>query len=180
MRKAFVPFFLGALSCAAPPPKPFLVEGRLIHPACIYALSCRLSDLRPIAAAVDVRGCEESDEYSGGEVSRLRGGVWYRDPEALGQGYFAYWYVGTTSRGVDVLTTAWSGGGSGIFMDVIFVRLDRRTYFNFDKMESRWIVTSLGQVNLGDRSDKDVSLEGDTVVLRSPDGKVEKVAVPDP
>jgi hypothetical protein len=159
---------------------PFEIDGRPVHPACVYELLTRLSDLRPIRTAVDVQGCIESDEHSDGEVSLLRGGVWYRNPSVIEGGYLAYWLVGTTPHGVHVLETCYSGGGSGIFMNVLLVRLSQETYVHDDGWGTRWILTSLGEITLGDRSDKKVTLQGETLRIRDPDGSEESFAVPFP
>lgn len=183
MRGAVSALLLLTLSCSAPKAsnaEPFAVEGRPLHPSAVYLLLTRLSDLRPIAAAVDVRGCEESDERCAGSVSRRRGGGRYEHPDVLGEGYFAYRFVGTTSRGVHVLETALSGGGSGIFCDVLFVHLRRQPYVDHDKVENRWTLSSLGEIVLGDRSGKKVSLDDDILLIRSPDGTEQRIAVPEP
>lgn len=183
MRGAIPAFLLLALSCSAPKPsnaEPLAVEGRPVHPGAVYLLLTRLSDVRPIAAAVDVQGCEESDEHSSGTVSRRHDAVWYEHPDVLGEGYFACWIVGTTSRGVHVLETALSGGGSGSFCDVLFVHIRRHAYVDHDKVENRWILSSLGEVVLGDRSRKKVSLDDDILLIRSPDGTEQRIPVPEP
>ena len=179
MRRCIPASFLLVLSCSAPPR--FEVAGRPVHPGAVYELLTRLSDLAPLATSVDIQGCERSDRHSGGTVSRRHGAVWYVEPEVLGErGYFAYWFVGTTSRGVHVLETIESGGGSGIFGSVIFVTLHRRAYWNHDRTEQRWILSSHGEIGLGDRSGNKVSLDGDTLVIRSPEGCEERIPVPQP
>jgi len=182
MRRLVFLVIPAALSFHRPPavPPPFEIDGQPVHPACIYELLTRLSDLRPIRTAVDVQGCVESDEHSGGTVSYLRGGVWYRNPDVMERRYLAYWVVGTTQGGVHVLETAESGGGSGIFMSVLLVRLSQEIYVHDDGWGTRWILTSLGEIDLGDRSDKRVTLQGETLLVRDPEGSEESFVIPSP
>jgi hypothetical protein len=173
MRHAVLGLILAG--CAEPPASPpdlaFQVDGRAIHPACVYELHVSLAELQPVATSVDVEGCEASDRYGGGEVRALRGGLEYRDESLFGTGFFAYWPVGRTSDGIHVLHTVENGGGSGAFHRVLFVVLARETFWDEGKVVRRWILRRLGEESLGDRTRDEVSLEGGTVVIRSPDGR---------
>ncbi len=172
--------FLAALgaSCAAPSPPAFEADGKPIHPACVYELLTSLSDLRPRTAAVDVEGCTGSNRHSGNDVSEFNGGLLYRNSELFGQGFFIYRHLGATPDGVHVLLTAESGGGSGVFHEALFVTLERRAFLLGGVSESRWVLSSLGQVSLGDRTEDAVFLQGRMLLILSPEGGICPVPVP--
>ncbi len=83
--------------------------------------------------------------------------VQYRDVAVFGDGYFQYKLLGVTSKGTHVIRTEVSYGGSGIFTDLLFIRLE----------ESRgglWLKCT-GDLVLGDRDDSPVTVTGDTVTV---------------
>lgn len=72
---------------------------------------------------------------------------------------FGYQYIGKTTSGVHVLLTSWSGGGSGVFKDLIFVTIEYdRTGITPDQKsmlkrstKKRLLIKRLGRINMGDR-----------------------------
>ncbi len=163
-------------SAHKPQDPPFSIDGKPIHPACVYELLTNLADSRPIVAAVDIDGCTKSNRH-GGKVAEDLGGWLYKNADLLGEnGWFQYWHVGVTPDGVHVLKTALSGGGSGVFYSVLFTTIDRNSFWNRDRSEDRWILRSLGELELGDRTEKKVKLDSRALIITGPEG-VEKFDV---
>jgi len=65
-------------------------------------------------------------------------------------------------------------------MSVLLVRLSQEIYVHDDGWGTRWILTSLGEIDLGDRSDKRVTLQGETLLVRDPEGSEESFVIPSP
>ena len=182
MRKFLPAALLVILGCHdAPTPtadEVFSIKGKPIHPACVYELLTWLSDKAPVIAAVDVEGCAKSNRHSGGRTSRSADGWRYEHAELLGQGFFCYWWLGVTPAGTHAVLTADNGGGSGVFYTVLFVSLQERTYFNDGVPERRWMLSCLGEVTLGDRTQDRATLESGELVVRPPTGEPRRFPVP--
>ncbi len=80
-----------------------------------------LSDNKPVIAAVDLEGACESQRFADPPKSR-NGFLFYEETKEFGGG-FGYKYLGRSSDGKHVLLTMEYGGGSGIFEDIIIVKL---------------------------------------------------------
>src|SRR5580765_2459569 len=155
----------------------FAVNGRPIPPSCVYELLGWLSDSAPVVAAVDVEGCAKSNRHSEGRTSRSADGWRYEHPELLGEGFFCYWWLGVTPAGTHAVLTADNGGGSGIFYRVLFLTLKKRSYFDQDAPKSRWILSCVGEVAMGDRPRDRAELESGVLVVRPPTGEPRRIPV---
>lgn len=103
--------------------------------------------------------------------------------ELWGRPWYAYRYVGSTQAGLDVVHARHSGGGSGIFNSVVFIRteMDRGVdYPPLSEVESwtaaaqpevsdRELVRFVGKIPLGDRWQGTVEVVGNDVVVRGRD-----------
>jgi hypothetical protein len=140
-------------------------NGKAIHPGCVEQLTTDLADSYPYVAAVDLEGCHRGNRYS--TPPEVDGGVLRRrDPEAESRGYFQYEYVGVLSSGVHVLRTGASGGGSGFFQSLVFVRIRESSALEDGRSRTRPILELVGSETLGDRDEVAVSLKGDVVAIR--------------
>jgi hypothetical protein len=139
--------------------------GGIVHPGCVRELRTELADSAPIVAAVDLEGCSHSNKYP--DAAEIDGSTLrWREPESEGKGYFQYEYLGALSNGVHVLRTAESGGGSGVFQDLLFVRIVRSAVMADGSPRVRHALTLVGSETLGDRARVTVTLSGAEVSIR--------------
>src|SRR5262245_65278803 len=105
----------------AGPPPGLLWRGAAVHPGCLRQLTTDLADSRPVVAAVDLEGCSKSNRFA--DAPEADGRILRWKPDAGDRGFFQYEYLGTLSNGVLVVRTAESGGGSGIFQELLLLRV---------------------------------------------------------
>ncbi|MGH7213742.1 MAG: hypothetical protein ACREIT_03125 [Tepidisphaeraceae bacterium] len=142
-------------AAVADPLDRFEFRGQPIHPACVMQLGTELSDGLPIIAAVDVEGCTESDQHPAAIAVRDE---WVRIDLKDG-GRFTYRHLGVSSGGTHVLHTQSSGGGTGIFEDLLLVRFQQDRVRQQTKWRDRLLMTSVGSFILGDRDDGEIRFE---------------------
>ena len=105
----------------------FTYKGKPIHPKLVQEFATWLSDFcRPKTISVDIAAAFDTNEYSDYDVKIKRNGYVYFQEEKT-SGYFYYKWLGRLKNGLHVLLTGDSGGGSGVFMDIYFVK------FSIDK-----------------------------------------------
>jgi hypothetical protein len=182
MRKFLPAALLAILGCHdAPTPtadEAFAVNGKPIPPSCIYDLFGAASDADPVVSAVDVEGCARSSRHVEGRATRCADGWRYEHPQLLGAGFFCYWWLGAAPSGTHAVLTACNGGGSGVFYRVLFLTLKKRSYFDQDAPKSRWVLSCVGEVALGDRTRDRAELESGMLVVRPPTGEPRRIPVP--
>jgi hypothetical protein len=125
------------------------------------ALGIELSDSLPAIAAVDVEGCTESQQHPSAFTARegwIRIGL-------KGGGWFAYRHLGVSPGGTHVLHTQCSGGGTGVFEDLLLVRFHQDRIQQNGKPRNRLLMTSVGSFTLGDRDDGEIRFEGSRIVV---------------
>lgn len=139
----------------------FTYRGEPIHPKLVEEFESWLSDDRPPSTVmVDVAAAFGSNEYSEAVEASERGLLRY----ASGAAWYGYEHLGQMADGTHVLRTASSGGGSGIFHNLLFVRLredEARTPTGH--RYGRVLMEVVGHFVLGDRDDGTVELLGDRV-----------------
>ena len=100
-----------------------------------------------------------------------------------GQQLYAYRYVGSTPSGLDVLHHRNSGGGSGVFNYIVFVRIAADYGVGYraprasiggqraarPEFHQREVIRFVGQISLGDRWLGTVEISGNDVVARGRD-----------
>ena len=100
-----------------------------------------------------------------------------------GQQVYAYRYLESTDSGLDVLHAQYSGGGSGVFNYVVFVRTEADYGVEYPlprdidsgqnaaepEIHDRELIRILGRIPLGDRWIGTVEVAGDDVVVRGRD-----------
>lgn len=141
--------------------KRFTYREEPIHPDLVKEFQGWASDHGPITITVDVAAAFGTNEY--GAASEVRDG-WVRSVEE--QEYFEYRRLGVLADGTHVLRTAHWSGGSGVFMDLYFVRFSSD---DPDRLEGqsreRLLMTVVGHYSLGDRDDGAVTVEAERVVI---------------
>jgi hypothetical protein len=142
-----------------------------VHPGCVMELMSDLCDTLPVTAAIDLEGCQKSNRFSSETVTNNSGKwTWHHDT-----GSFSYRVLGVTPGGTHVLHTADYGGGSGIFMNLLFVRIEQDTYIENGKFRTRTLLKSLGDYPLGDRADPTIKLDENTLTITPAECRSETV-----
>ena len=141
----------------------FAFKGEPIHPKLVEEFEGWLSDDRPpITTAVDVAAAFGTNEYSEAVEPTDAGLVRYEGSD----GWYGYQHLGRMSDGTHVLRTASNGGGSGIFTNLLFVKLDSDEARTPDgSRHERLLMSVAGRFVLGDRDDGTVAVHGDRVVV---------------
>ena len=136
----------------------FRYKGNPIHPALIEDFVGPLDGSPPRTILIDI---DKADTVVTPIAYRdFHGFVSYSDSERHGdEGYFKYHYLGRTPAGTYVIKTASSGGGSGVFMTLLFLRCRVET------PGPRLLLECLGEFCLGDRDNGTVRLEGDNILI---------------
>jgi hypothetical protein len=117
-----------------------------------------LADSGNIWVTVDVKAAIGSNLYFD-EIKQ--GGSWINQKKATSNEATGYTYFGTTENGLLVVLGAFSGGGSGIFLDVAAA-----PGFDFDgNLYQRINLTNLRTIPLGDRWDGEISIEKNTITV---------------
>lgn len=157
----FVPLLLLAIGAKPTTARSdFTFNGRPIHPMSVQALVGDLASEQAVVAAVDLDGSARNKSNSA-KVTVENGIVTARD----GDGFVAYRPIGTTPGGIHVLVVMVSGGGSGVFMDALWVKEVRDSVGEDGKKRDRTMLMRVGQFTLGDRDDGEVKLEGAKLLI---------------
>ena len=171
-----------------------------VHPKIVNDLIGSLSDTGDQVVAINLIDSQDSNRYFG-EIfvapqtnPQVPSWPWVyslsREPnkegeleDLWGQEFSAYRYLGSTRSGLDVLHANYSGGGSGIFNRVVFIRteadygveypllrdIDSRRGATQPGFRNREIIRIVGKILLGDRWHGTVEVVGDDVVVRGRD-----------
>jgi hypothetical protein len=150
----------------------FSYSGQPIHPKIIEDLTTWLSDGGDQVVSISLDDSQQCNRYFGDiKIKPIEGEnpyIFYREEGS----YFGYQYLGNTDSGVNILGISESGGGSGIFKSLLFVKIeeDYGITFNDDtnvikKDRKRILVKKLGSVILGDRYSGELKIEGNRLLI---------------
>lgn len=142
----------------------FQIEGRAVPPEAVALLMTNLSETIPSIAAVDLEGFIKNH---GGACTVSEGTVHSDLPDFYGSwgGYVEYRDLGTSPSGTHVLEVSQCGGGSGVFQDLVFVRIEIESTCEQGYPRQRHVLRYLGSFVLGDRDDGIVHFDGHYVVI---------------
>jgi hypothetical protein len=140
----------------------FVLDGKPIHPLSLAPILGDLASEQPVLAAVDLEGSRQSGSHQS-KISVRDGTVTAHDHNG---GWVAYRHFGTTPSGNHVLITMVSGGGSGVFEDVVWLKLVRDQVSEDGKKRNRTMLVKIGSFTLGDRDDGEVTLDGKKLLIR--------------
>ena len=169
------PLFLLSLlftGCSSPDEPAELLDrltfhGEPIPPWAVAQLSTDLGDPEPTIRSIDVVGSISSNKY--GPKPEVRDGILFSTALEPGdRGFACYRYLGHTTHNVGIIDFSISGGGSGVFRSLIFVRVESSKVVNDGHPETRLNVRCVGEQVLGDRDDSPVRIEGDKVIVSEP------------
>jgi uncharacterized protein len=160
-----------------------------VSPKIINDLSAWQSDQGDQVVEINLSDSETSNRYAC-EVKVAQTGnrypyVYSQDPgesPADRPTEFGYRFVGRTTSGIDVLFTSDSGGGSGVFENLILVRVSeelgaptiapatgRTQTMSFKR--KRLVIKKLGEIGLGDRWDGVLTVKGDEISIGPDTGR---------
>ena len=175
-------------------------EMPFVHPRIVDDLIGNRSDVGDQVVAINLLNSQDSNRYFG-EIfvtpqsdPLVPSWPWVysldREPnkdgklgDFSGQEFYAYRYLGSTRSGLDVLHAQHSGGGSGVFNRVLFVRteadygveypllrdIDSKRGAAGPEFRDREIIRIVGKIPLGDRWRGTIEVAGDDVVVRGRD-----------
>jgi hypothetical protein len=150
----------------------FRFRGAPINPRAVSDLLPWLSDTEPGPIALDVEGSTADTNRYWADISTIDAGPWAGAILATWQPRLeqdityssAYQWLGHLDNGLHVLRIWQNTGGRGYFTYVLVVRFSTdREYDHRDR--ERLVITRVGQAVLGDRDDRAITLEGNTVVI---------------
>ena len=133
-----------------------------IHPLIILDLLSWLSDGGATNIAIDIEAAMVSNKYYDEVEVKNR----YISSKTKENGNFTYEYIGKSDNGVHILKTYDnSGGGSGIFTNLLFIVFGQDEVFEETRKKERFYVKVIGNYGLGDRYLGEVKLINNQVVI---------------
>lgn len=154
----------------------FTYKDKPIHPFLIRQFSNWDSDYRPpILKTVDISAAFDTNQYQLIEIKKNND--WYYAEEEEYDGEFRlyesfyYHWLGKMDNGMHVIETGANGGGSGTFMDLMFVRFSEDKIMWDDKQETQLLMSIVGIYSLGDRYDGDIKVCSNKVVIPASNGQ---------
>ncbi len=151
----------------------FEFDGRPINPRIIEAFTPWLSDYQASTLSIDVKAASGSNQYAF-EFTDSNNLVRY-----VGQdnSSFSYRHLGQLTSGVHVVKTFKSGGGVGLFQDVLFFRFSNETIDIDGRIKNQLVLHLIKSYCLGDRTQVDIEVRENSVRIDAPCGKDESVTV---
>ena len=148
----------------------FTYRGEPIHPALVKEFSNWMSDNRPpIITTVDVSAAFNTNQYHLSEIKKRNDWYFYEEIETDGDirfyESFGYRWLGKMDNGIHVLETASSGGGSGVFMDLMLVKFSEGEILWEGKKEKQLLMSIVGTYMLGDRYEGDIKVYPDRIFI---------------
>ncbi|MBF0216115.1 MAG: hypothetical protein HQL30_03860 [Candidatus Omnitrophica bacterium] len=158
----------------------FTYRGKPIDPLLVMKLSTReyRDDRPPVVVTVDVVAGNDinagDSNYS--KIEKVNGGwkagyesyVYPEKEQAILTDRYGFWYkwVGKLANGWHVLETGYDGGGSGLFMDVMFIKVSQGEIIYSNEHHARQILLTVMRTDrLGDRYDGDIKVYPYKVVI---------------
>jgi len=148
----------------------FTFSGKPIHPFVVKEFSNWLSDNRPpMITTVDVAAAFDTNKYQDSKLEKRDNWLFAESEEMDGDvrlyESFGYHWIGRLANGIHVLETGSSGGGSGFFMDLMFVKFSEGEIFWENKKEKQLLMTIVGTYSLGDRYEGEIKINGNKVLI---------------
>jgi hypothetical protein len=152
-----------------------------IHPRIIEDLTTWISDSGEQVVAINLLESMNTNRYYGDikESGKKPPFIYYektgecKETGCLnGPPSFGYQFIGKSSSGVIVLLTESSGGGTGLFTNLLLVSVEKDKGLSYDQKNKmlrlnreRWLIKKLGDIALGDRYDGNISVKGDVLLI---------------
>jgi hypothetical protein len=148
----------------------FTYEGKPIHPGLVHEFSNWLSDgVSPIVVSVDLISAFNTNKYPQDEVKKRENWRYVEKEEMHGNirvyESFYYRWLGKMADGTHVVETGESGGGSGFFMDLMFIRFSEGEIMVENEKRPQLLMSIVGIYLLGDRYDGEIIVHPDRVFI---------------
>ena len=155
--------------------KHFFYKKDPIHPGILNTLTTSLADSGDIIIAINLTNAVGSNQYCceefTTELNDGRASVRIDYPD--GNGFYIYSYLGATDNGAMVIKTWSNGGGSGVFSNLLIVKVKKRLGANFDLFNSEGVffdkqqvvLEKLLSIALGDRTETSITIKGNSVTI---------------
>lgn len=158
----------------------FTYLGQLINPFALAELFPWLSDTLPGPVAVDLAGTTAStNRYLATVTSQEGGWIWAAKTEHGAEQKFGYKRLGVLTNGAQVLLTEASGGGSGVFTNLLLVKFQSDVeYGDEGKRRDRLIIMRVGAISLGDRYSGPIKVEQNQITI-GPGKNIEQAQTPE-
>lgn len=143
----------------------FRFHAQPIHPLIIKQFEPWISDERPpLTVEVNVSAAWDSNQYADSSNTDSNGVVSVKLQEGGG---YAYRHLGKLDDGTHVLRTFYSGGGSGSFEALLFVRFRTALSYLADgvKQGEQVFLQVVRRYPLGDRDEAEVLVKPDQVIV---------------
>ncbi len=149
----------------------FCIGGQPINPRIIEDLLPLPSDIGNQVLSISLLGSQDSNRYfcenlkidpKGPTISNMK-----KDD------FFSYTVIGKTDSGLFVILTSSRGEGTAVFYDLLLVRIRKGLSLgNIEKQKlsldkKMIVIEKLGSYPLGDRSNPKVSIQGNTVMVKT-------------
>jgi len=137
-----------------------------INPRIVQELQGFISDRNETVITVDLTAANNSNRFFGEfTIEEREDGtrIWGKEEDPNYRGFFFYSYVGTSTSGTQIVWTRDSGGGSGVFHNLLFFAMQRDSGLDQKGHEistrERTLLKILGSISLGDRYYGNVSYQ---------------------
>ena len=162
------------LECAQ---KYFVIRGKPINPMIIKDLGAWLSDGGDQVVEINLLDSQNSNRYYY-DNSEIQKNKKYFSVKTVSNSQennsFSYSIEGVTDNGFYILKTAeWGGGGTGIFYNLLFVRIRQGVGFGEAKNgrillnHKRILIEKLGEIPLGDRVKSIITVQGNSILIEA-------------
>jgi tetratricopeptide (TPR) repeat protein len=158
----------------------FIMGSQPINPMIIKDLSTWISDGGDQVVAINLLDAQTSNKYFHNLYKIKENGKYFAvevPPSSKEDRSFRYTVEGVTDNGIFVIqTTDWGDGGTGIFPNLLFVRIRKGMGFGDVKNgglslnRQRILVEKLGELPLGDRVRAIITIQGNTIRIDSEQG----------
>ena len=144
----------------------FTYKGKPINPRLVQEFEGWMSDYGPsITVTMNVAASFETNEYYDENVEQRDGVIIWEADEDQEREWYSYERIGVLSDGTSVLKTCFGGGGSGVFMDLLFVRFSVDMCLFQGERHEQLLMRVVNQYLLGDRDTAEVKVVGDRVIV---------------
>lgn len=132
-----------------------------INPRILEDLVGWLSDSGDQIVSINITESNNSNRYFGEITSEVIRDRFPRITSKYDKSWFSYEYLGQSFSGVHLVQTWSSGGGSGVFCNILLVILSIDSAFEYDentnKKVSRFVIKLIGSIPLGDKYDGSIT-----------------------